>query len=1701
MDADTPMGDAPVPPDSGSEHPPPTRRGGKGKGHQPAARKQKGRQTSTANPNPSGRPYLPDNQYHGFDSLEQVVSEGSYARPDYWPRDPENAPVPYTEVEASQFPVSTDPAKNQAFAARMNKMPWRADNAPYRLISQDIIKCRGALVAYLGFRNTPDFLYFVDCTMAPTVKPFMEWLAEKEFDKKPIQVNTFFQYALMLNDDFPFMQRWLEEVKASAEYFGFPQKILAEIQNRKSEPELVFAYLATVLRLLKAYPTVFRHSKEYCEGKGITVSHYVLGHSTEDMHRAFLLVRFFAQRRTKGSYRHGVALQNDKVNPEHLTVYNPEPASGQGPEAGPDTGISDEYTHDGLFNELVAGFGMDPSHHAKMYRHFERLPEEQKVYYNFAHVEALQKCRNQLSMDSGNNKRVSSMGHLTEDEKSRLLDTCAQRIYIHDVKKLDGLSSQDPSVKARLRQIDIANHLVPDQFKDDALIDQERALLADDPEDLEELLQELRNSYVSNIADLQGGNATEPYSVEEALRMVGFEPEDAYDRLYINEESSKKWKYKIHQVYQIAELKEKLMYFPYTGFLCSACGIGKTIIAFGTMKKMIELGEAVRRNQDSMEEVPREKRIKFAPKLLLAPVASIESHFLECVSAFSGVLYPKMYYGTGDSQTSPISVNNTIPNGALKDFLDELSPDNPKTARTLIISSYNTFKRRCFAPKVHTEAQFLKNAKLRMQLGAHIFHHAEYRWEEEDGDYADLEELVGEEPEEDEDDEDAQMERNLRAEEADADKEEVPQEQLPDEMDVLGGRSLMPGLTAGGADRQRRQKTYTTWAPKFEFEFSMVVCDEAHLLKNKNSSIHKVKISGATCSSHGQTPWPTRCPRASHMPASTERARTLGIEYFDDFARTGFLEKGEGLREMLKPGLRLSRQDPEFAKHVRCITSSRSKPLVYESCPRYEDVKEAAENGRHPWLINPCNSNLALREFGFDFAACRMIVMPALNELLVKRGMESTLTLPNGEQVTPGQDISGAAFRIARVHFHPSDQAKYNQIYDQWKQHLYVRSDRSDGTPARMNPSSWRHCGLPAVNLLNEALLTPRSGNAALYKHVDIEIDPDDMRGGSGKKRGPGPKSRPGLTAEGRANLNNLSLSTPSKPGASQPSIGLRETLAISKLEDGGATFLFNTLRPAPNLPAPRTRFDFIYYLVWNSPIFCAVLRQLYEWVNADPDPMDPEKKHRVVIMGQMPWVLQDMLIILQLWGYEVAIIRSDMHQDDRNRIIQAFNNPNSKFQVLLTSIELSAFALNLQWQSCKGMVIQWPWSINHLLQVLGRLIRLGQTRFVEWIIYTVPNTIYDRLEGIIWKKYVRQLAVESSIPRAVTGPLADVAAHSLIQRMFNQTCHRYLWDRDLFGIDRPLLRHEEDGVRRLALFFEKLGDFLITAVDDDSSADCDLADISQMAAMTPTDLLGAACEWLWPTDHNTPSCRSEEKWTPGYLLELCRLGRANLRRSLKTYRVPVCIRAKLDETLAGTPSRKRKRRATDVSGGSSRDSSPSPQAANDDPFVDLPSLPDQLRTADPLDAADIKRTYRLPSPVLRSAEDIYIEDHQRRKTALWEGDAVVADSDLEEQTASGGDGAAGNGSLGDADSNGDDDDDGNGGAGLPASSDFLEGHVEQQLRQSRKERLGRERGPAPPTAAETEVGQDPSGPPASPSGPDRVEDEDAEDNEEAEAP
>lgn len=130
--------------------------------------------------------------------------------------------------------------------------------------------------------------------------------------------------------------------------------------------------------------------------------------------------------------------------------------------------------------------------------------------------------------------------------RADLLQTDKKDVPLRD----DGVST------LRRQNVDIANEIKPPKFghtgeslendsDEDELIDHDDYIRNTG----KNRLAMLRRTYVSNVDMLQGGNDTNPFSVQEALELTGFEKCNI-DELYINEKASKTWKYKIHQVYR-----------------------------------------------------------------------------------------------------------------------------------------------------------------------------------------------------------------------------------------------------------------------------------------------------------------------------------------------------------------------------------------------------------------------------------------------------------------------------------------------------------------------------------------------------------------------------------------------------------------------------------------------------------------------------------------------------------------------------------------------------------------------------------------------------------------------------------------------------------------------------------------------------------------------------------------------------------------------------------------------------------------------------------------------------------------------------------------------------------------------------------------------------------------------------------------------
>jgi len=161
----------------------------------------------------------------------------------------------------------------------------------------------------------------------------------------------------------------------------------------------------------------------------------------------------------------------------------------------------------------------------------------------------------------------------------------------------------------------------------------------------------------------------------------------------------------------------------------------------------------------------------------------------------------------------------------------------------------------------------------------------------------------------------------------------------------------------------------------------------------------------------------------------------------------------------------------------------------------------------------------------------------------------------------------------------------------------------------------------------------------------------------------------------------------------------------------------------------------------------------------------------------------------MDLLGVHAVALRASHNADERSAIVADFNDSSSHVQVLVTCVRLGGTGYDLHLCCCKGIVISWPWSMNTLLQILGRLIRLAQPRFVEWQLWTVEGTIYDKQMLMMLRKYVLQLSAESRIPGQLRGWIATVVAWELIHVYIHTPHNMFGWT--VLRIDIGTFHHE----------------------------------------------------------------------------------------------------------------------------------------------------------------------------------------------------------------------------------------------------------------------------------------------------------------------
>ena len=114
--------------------------------------------------------------------------------------------------------------------------------------------------------------------------------------------------------------------------------------------------------------------------------------------------------------------------------------------------------------------------------------------------------------------------------------------------------------------------------------------------------------------------------------------------------------------------------------------------------------------------------------------------------------------------------------------------------------------------------------------------------------------------------------------------------------------------------------------------------------------------------------------------------------------------------------------------------------------------------------------------------------------------------------------------------------------------------------------------------------------------------------------------------------------------------------------------------------------------------------------------------------------------------GFEILSLRASMSQSERTETIDKFNNADANVHALVTSLKVSSFGLNLQSCCSKLIIMAVAPNVNTVIQIIGRLHRLGQSSIQKVWIVTQARSYDNFLQFEQANKMVTQLAGEAAI-------------------------------------------------------------------------------------------------------------------------------------------------------------------------------------------------------------------------------------------------------------------------------------------------------------------------------------------------------------------
>lgn len=207
-----------------------------------------------------------------------------------------------------------------------------------------------------------------------------------------------------------------------------------------------------------------------------------------------------------------------------------------------------------------------------------------------------------------------------------------------------------------------------------------------------------------------------------------------------------------------------------------------------------------------------------------------------------------------------------------------------------------------------------------------------------------------------------------------------------------------------------------------------------------------------------------------------------------------------------------------------------------------------------------------------------------------------------------------------------------------------------------------------------------------------------------------------------------------------------------------------------------------------------------------------------------------------------VISIRAGMTSQEKATAIAAFNDPQSKVNVLLMNTLVGSAGLNLHHSCSFGIQVQMPWSFGCTGQYIGRLVRLKQTKSVKWVILTVNDTAYDWMEYKSCMKEVRALnATLCFRPWMEEWRIVrEILCWEVLRVMWSQPFNRYTWK-----VNHPSFIEDftSAATRHAGKFYSELADLFLYTDEPPPDVGELLKDLKDLISALPGKWKGEAIE------------------------------------------------------------------------------------------------------------------------------------------------------------------------------------------------------------------------------------------------------------------